>query len=215
MTSLIVNEIFNSIQGESTFAGRPCTFIRLTGCNLRCRYCDTEYAFSEGESIPLDEILKKTAAFGCSLVEITGGEPLTQKATPELVQRLLGSGYTVLTETNGSLNIDLLDSTSVRIVDMKSPSSGESDKNDYKNIERLTPKDQLKFIISDKDDYKFAVEILNRYQPEIPGGNILFSPCADILDPAQLSEWILQDHLDVRLNLQLHRIIWPDIERGV
>lgn len=213
--ALTVNEIFHSIQGESTFAGRPCIFIRLTGCNLRCSYCDTKYAFSEGSQLSIDEILIKAEEFDCSLVEITGGEPLIQKETPELAKRLLEKGYTVLLETNGSLDISLLNSECIRIVDIKTPSSNENDKNDYRNIDRLSEKDQLKFVIANRNDYLFARDILERHRPGISPENILFSPCADRTDPAMLAEWIIKDGLAVRLQLQLHRIIWPDIDRGI
>ncbi len=213
--SLLVNEIFQSIQGESLYSGLPCIFIRLTGCNLRCSFCDTEYAWSEGDRLGIDEILAIVNDFKGNLVELTGGEPLVQPETPLLIQRLIEKGYTVLIETNGSLDISVLPEGCIRIMDIKCPSSGESEKNDYTNINTLTPGDQIKFVIRDRDDYVFAVNILGEHKPNMPTANILFSPQADTLPPHQLAEWIVSDGLGVRLHLQLHKVIWPDIERGV
>lgn len=213
--ALTVNEIFQSIQGESLHAGRPCVFVRLTGCNLRCRYCDTAYAYEEGKPLSLGHIVDQVTAFGCGLVEITGGEPLLQPETPLLVTRLLDLGYEVLVETNGSLDIDILDRRCVRIVDMKCPSSGEEHRNDPANLARLSPLDQLKFVMADKADYAFAKHLIQEGRPAIPPSSILFSPVTGVLDPADLARWILEDNLAVRLHLQLHTIIWPHAERGV
>lgn len=213
--TLTVNEIFHSIQGESLHAGRPCVFVRLTGCNLRCRYCDTAYAYDEGKPLSPGDIVDQVAAFGCGLVEITGGEPLLQPDTPRLVTRLLDRGYEVLVETNGSLAIDTLDRRCVRIVDMKCPSSGEEHRNDYANLARLTTTDQLKFVMADKADYAFAKHLIRERHPAITPSSVLFSPVTGVLDPAELARWILEDKLAVRLHLQLHTIIWPHTERGV
>lgn len=212
---LKINEIFHSIQGESIFSGIPCVFVRLTGCNLRCTYCDTGYAFEEGEHLTIDTILKKIAYFSCNLVEITGGEPLMQGQTPALAKVLLDQGYHVLMETNGSLDIGLVDNRCIRIVDMKCPSSGQSHKNNLDNLKHLTGKDQLKFVIGDVVDFKFAKDFLEKHQPAIPGDHILFSPVMDKLPLDELAKWILGHRLPVRMQIQLHRIIWPDTDRGV
>ena len=213
--SLLVNEIFYSIQGESSFAGTPCIFVRLTGCNLRCSYCDTRYAYENGSEMEVASILQAVEYFSCPLVEITGGEPLMQPGTPELVSRLLERDFRVLVETNGSLNIDCVDSRAVRIVDIKCPSSGEHGCNDLQNLKRLSPHDEIKFVIGDKEDFNYAKQMLSLI-PEKPGmeRHIHFSPVSGRLDPKDLAMWILDDHLPVRLNLQLHRIIWPEEERG-
>lgn len=213
--SLVVNEIFHSIQGESLYAGRPCIFIRLTGCNLRCSYCDTDYAYTEGTVMSVTDIITSVTPYNCSLVEITGGEPLLQKNTPKLIRELISSGYTVLVETNGSKNIDFIDSECIKIVDIKCPSSGESESNDLGNIQRLRPHDQLKFVIGSRDDFCFAEAIIRNEAMTVPDGNILMSPISGILDPAELAEWILKSGLNVRLQLQMHKIIWPDTDRGV
>ena len=212
--TLIVNEIFYSIQGESTYAGLPCVFIRLTGCNLRCRYCDTTYAYEEGAEMELADIMNRLRRYRCRLVEITGGEPLLQKQTPQLVQKLLDRGYEVLMETNGSLDIDSVNPRCHRIVDIKCPSSGQSEQNSWNNLKRLTTLDQVKFVIGDLNDYRFAKTKLGLLPPDLPTGQILFSPVAGKMSPALLAEWILSDHLPVRLQLQLHRVIWPDRPRG-
>jgi 7-carboxy-7-deazaguanine synthase len=213
--TLIVNEIFYSIQGESTYAGRPCAFIRLTGCNLRCTYCDTTYAYDGGVEMELADILNRIGRYRCRLVEITGGEPLLQDQTPQLIQKLLDQGYEVLMETNGSLDIDTVNPKCHRIIDIKCPFSGQSEQNDWDNLKRLTSLDQVKFVIGDSQDYQFAKTKLSLLPPDLPAGQILFSPVAEKMPPALLAEWILSDHLPVRLQLQLHRIIWPDKPRGV
>ncbi len=212
---LKVNEIFYSIQGESTYAGYPCVFVRLAGCNLRCRYCDTRYAYDEGRDMEIAGILKAVEDFSCPLVEVTGGEPLLQPQTADLVTRLLGRDYRVLVETNGSLDIDAIDRRAVRIVDIKCPSSGEQNRNDLQNLKRLSPLDEVKLVIGSREDYEFAKRILNLI-PEKPGveRRVHFSAVFEKLAPRDLAEWILEDRLPVRLNLQLHRILWPDIQRG-
>jgi 7-carboxy-7-deazaguanine synthase len=214
--ALRVNEIFHSIQGESTFAGQPCVFVRLTGCNLRCSYCDTAYAYEEGSFMDIDEIAEKVKGFGCSLVEVTGGEPLIQDETPGLITTLLEPGYTVLLETNGSRDISVVDPRCVKVMDVKCPSSGEEKKNDLENLYRLNHGDELKFVIADRKDYDFAVDMLTR----VPEGkkdkiNVHFSPCYGRIDPLELADWILKDKLNIRLNLQLHKYIWPPDMRGV
>jgi 7-carboxy-7-deazaguanine synthase len=216
---LKVNEIFYSIQGESSFAGRPCVFVRLTGCNLRCSYCDTRYAYDEGKDMPIEAILESVDAFSCRLVELTGGEPLLQPETPELVRKLLQRGFRVLVETNGSLDIDLIDPRAVRIVDVKCPSSGECERNDPDNLKKLMPQDEVKFVIANRADFDYARSVL-RMIPERPDseGKILFSPVtlpgSDRQAARDLAAWILEEHLPVRLNLQLHKILWPGEERG-
>ncbi len=213
--SLLVNEIFYSIQGESIYSGRPCIFVRLTGCNLRCSYCDTRYAYEQGVKMELTEIMNRIADYMCRLVEITGGEPLLQSETPTLIYRLLENGYEVMLETNGSLDISRVDERCIKIVDIKCPTSGESDKNDMENLKRLGSKDQVKFVIENRMDYEYAKQTMDSTCPDFPGDQILFSPMSEGIAPAQLAEWILEDNLNVRLHLQLHKIIWPDRKRGV
>jgi len=213
--SLMVNEIFYSIQGESTYAGCPCIFIRLTGCNMRCTYCDTQYAYEAGAILSLDAIMKKIAEFPCRLVEITGGEPLLQRETPNLISHLIESGYRILMETNGSFNIDCVDSRCIKIVDVKCPGSGEEGTCDLDNLNRLNPGDQVKFVICHRKDYEYARRTCDRIPNKISASHILFSPAAGRMDPAELSQWILKDGLDVRLHLQLHKILWPHQDRGV
>jgi 7-carboxy-7-deazaguanine synthase len=213
--SLMINEIFFSIQGESVYAGCPCIFIRLTGCNLRCSYCDTQYAYEAGHIMQLGEIVDRISLFPCRLVEITGGEPLLQSDTSELVSQLLSNGYRVLMETNGSLNIHSVDSRCIKVVDVKCPGSGESHRCDMGNLLRMDAKDQLKFVICHREDYDYAKNKLEKIPEKIPARHILFSPAAGIMKPADLAGWILEDGLNVRFQLQLHRSIWPDVGRGV
>lgn len=212
--SVIVNEIFYSIQGESLYAGLPCVFLRLTGCNLRCSYCDTRYAYAQGAAMRLPDIMAKIAAYRCRLVEVTGGEPLMQPETPLLVQTLVESGYRVLVETNGTYDIGALDSRCIRIVDIKCPGSGESRKNELRNLDLLNGSDQVKFVIGDRPDYLYARETLKRIPAGFPESHVLFSPVGERIAFRRLAEWILQDHLQVRLQLQLHKITWPDTVRG-
>lgn len=212
---LIINEIFHSIQGESLHAGRPCVFIRLTGCNLRCSYCDTRYAFSEGHSMELGAIMAQINRFDCRLAELTGGEPLLQEEATDLVTHLLDTGYEVLLETNGSRPIDGVDPRCVRIVDVKCPGSGESEQMHWDNLTQLTPRDQLKFVLQDRADYEYAVSVARRKPAPLPWDHLLFSPVRDQLPPRELARWMLADGLKTRLHLQLHPIIWPDRDRGV
>ena len=214
--SLRINEIFYSIQGESLYAGLPCIFIRLTGCNLRCAYCDTLYAYDEGMDITLPEILSRVESYpAAALVEITGGEPLFQNETPDLVKQLLDHGRTVLMETNGSLDISRIDSRYIRIMDIKCPSSLMHSHNDPDNLRRIGPNDQIKFIIENQTDYLYALNALKQIPPDFPRSSVLFSPAFGMLSPNILAKWILKDGLGVRLHLQLHKLIWPKTERGV
>jgi 7-carboxy-7-deazaguanine synthase len=212
--TLKVCEIFYSIQGESTRAGYPCIFIRLAGCNLRCSYCDTAYAQSPGTQYSVEDIIKTVGRYPCRLVEITGGEPLMQADTPELAAELLRRGYTVLLETNGSLLLDRLDPRCIRIVDVKCPSSGEGGSFNPAVLEALSDHDELKFVISDRSDYEFARDFLQRLAG-VTLAAVHFSPVMLRLSAADLSAWILADGLNVRCSPQLHRLIWPDMERGV
>ena len=213
--ALIVHEIFYSIQGESLYAGLPCVFLRLTGCNLRCVYCDTRYAYREGTTLEIPEIMDRVADYRCRLVEITGGEPLYQQDTPFLVQALIIKGYTVLLETNGTYDISRLDYRCVKIVDIKCPGSGESQKNRLDNLKHLSRNDQTKFVIGDREDYVYARDIAKLIPVEFPQSHILFSPVHEKIAVQTLAEWILHDNLNVRLHLQLHKLIWPNIHRGV
>ncbi|MGC9454535.1 MAG: radical SAM protein [Phycisphaerae bacterium] len=212
--TLTVNEIFLSLQGEGLRTGMPCAFVRLAGCNLRCRWCDTTYALTEGEEMELSDILMRVGRLGCKRVEVTGGEPLIQKHTPELLRRFCDAGYETLLETNGSLDISTVDEPVVRIVDFKCPSSGEQDANCWANVERLTSHDEVKFVIADRTDYDFARDtVAERRLLEICP--VTFQPVAGVCEPAKLAGWILSDGLDVRLGLQLHKILWPGRKRGV
>lgn len=213
--ALTINEIFHSIQGESLHAGRPCIFIRLTGCNLRCRYCDTRYAFREGRPMEMEAILAQIRSFDCRLVELTGGEPLIQDEATDLITVLLDAGYGVLLETNGSRPIEGVDPRCVRIVDVKCPGSGESERMHWGNLAHLTANDQLKFVIQDRADYEYAVSVTRRKPDLLPWDHLLFSPVRDKLPPRELARWMLADGLEARLHLQLHAIIWPDRDRGV
>ena len=212
---LTINEIFHSIQGESTFAGRPCVFVRLTACDLRCRWCDTPYAFHEGRKMSVDEVVADVEARGCNTVEVTGGEPLLQPDVYPLMRRLVESGKTVLIETGGHRSIADVPAGVVRIVDVKCPGSGESAKNDWSNFARLTRQDEVKFVIADRRDYEFAKEIIEREQLPARVNAVLFSPVHGELDPKLLSEWVIADRLDVRVQLQVHKYIWSPETRGV
>jgi|SRR5208337_610257 len=211
-----VSEIFHSIQGESSWAGQPCVFIRLTGCNLRCSYCDTSYAYEQGRFMEIPEIVEQVRRLQCDLVEVTGGEPLIQAETPSLIAGLLDAGHTVLMETNGSIDIGVVDPRCVSIMDIKCPSSGEAQQNDFENLGRLTPSDELKFVIGDRSDYEYAREVLQRMDPKsIRMGHVHFAPVFGEISLEVLATWILEDHLPVRLNLQLHKLIWNPVQRGV
>jgi 7-carboxy-7-deazaguanine synthase len=222
-----VNEIFKSIQGESTYTGLPCTFIRLSGCNLRCSWCDTQYAYEEGEEMSIGDILRKVkgienSTLGArspkstehSLVEITGGEPLLQKEVYPLIERLLTEKYRVLLETNGSLNIGRLDKRVVKILDLKCPDSGMSERMNWDNLKKLGAKDEIKFVLSSKRDYEWAKGIISNYSLN-KNRILLMSPVKRRLKPEKLAKWILEDDLKVRLQLQIHKYIWPRKKRGV
>ncbi len=212
--SLRVNEIFKSIQGESTYAGTPCVFVRLTGCNLRCSYCDTTYAYEEGIDMSVNEIVKEIEGYDCKNVCITGGEPLLQKNVYKLINLLKTKSYKIFVETNGTLDIDLLPGNIIRIMDVKCPDSGMNKEMDWRNLERLRGDDEVKFVMSSKKDYEWAKRIVRKHN--LPDKtNVLFGSAYGKLKPKSLARWILKDRLNVRLQLQLHRIIWPDKARGV
>ncbi|MCC7416997.1 MAG: radical SAM protein [Acidobacteria bacterium] len=212
---LTVNEIFHSIQGESTHAGRPCVFVRLTSCDLRCAWCDTPYAFTGGRKQSVADVVAAVEAYECPLVEITGGEPLLQEDVYELMRALADRGRTVLLETGGHRPIGRVPPDVIRIVDIKCPGSGEAHRNDWSNIGHLTPRDEVKFVIADRRDYEFARDTIGRLDLAGRTGAILLSPAHGILDPEPLSAWVLADRLPVRLQLQIHKYIWPPATRGV
>jgi 7-carboxy-7-deazaguanine synthase len=212
---LTINEIFHSIQGESTYAGRPCVFVRLTACDLRCSWCDTPYAFTEGSKMSLDAVLSQVAQYGCGLVEITGGEPLLQRDVYPLMQALVDSGRTVLLETGGHVSIKDVPARVIRIVDVKCPGSGESAKVHWANLDLLTPDDEVKFVLRDRADYEYAREVLARHKLADRTAAVLFSPVHDVLPAKDLAAWILEDRLPVRLQLQAHKFIWSPETRGV
>lgn len=212
---LTINEIFHSIQGESTHTGLPCVFVRLTACDLRCSWCDTPYAFHEGRKMSLDAVLDSVAAYDCPLVEITGGEPLLQPDVYALMDALLERGYTVLLETGGHRSIASVPAGVVRIVDVKCPASGESQKNDWSNLDLLTPADEVKFVVQDRVDYEFAKQVIAQHALAGRCAAILMSPVHGVLDAKELARWILADKLPVRLQLQAHKYIWSPETRGV
>ncbi len=212
--SLQVTEIFHSIQGESTYAGRPCVFIRLTGCPLRCTWCDTAYAFEGGESMSEREVLQRVQGFHCALVEVTGGEPLHQPAGISLIKKLCSEGYEVLIETSGTIDISVVDPRAHIILDIKCPGSGMLDRMKWENLSFLQQKDEAKFVIQDRGDYEWARSILEQYS--LPSRcPVLFSPVHEMLELRQLAEWILADALSVRFQVQLHKFIWGSETRGV
>ncbi len=207
---LRITEIFHSIQGESTHAGRPCVFVRLTGCNLRCRWCDSEYTFTGGERMSLDDVMARVKSFGCRFVEVTGGEPLAQPEALDLIVRLCDEGHEVLIETSGSIDITPVDRRAKIILDVKCPGSGEVEKNRWSNLDALSPHDEVKFVIADRTDYEWSRHIVA--ERGIDPERVLFSPVWGELDLKQLAGWILADRLSVRLQTQLHKHIWgPDV----
>jgi 7-carboxy-7-deazaguanine synthase len=213
---MVVTEIFKSIQGESTFAGLPCVFVRLTGCNLRCHWCDTAYAFYGGGKMTIEQVHDRVRQLGGRLVELTGGEPLLQKKEViPLTERLLADGYQVLVETSGERFVGDLPRPVVKVVDVKCPGSGESDKFCFENLEALESKDQIKFVILDETDYRYARSFLERHKVRDRVDEIIFSPVFGQMPPLQLVEWILRDGLEVRLGFQLHKFIWDPETRGV
>ena len=212
---LTVNEIFHSIQGESSRAGYPCVFVRLTACDLRCTWCDTAYAFHEGRKMSVDDVVAAVAEHGCPLVEITGGEPLLQEDVYPLMDRLLAGGHTVMLETGGHRPIARVPAAVLKIVDIKCPASGEAARNDWSNLDRLAPHDEVKFVIQDRADYEFARDVIARHGLMSRGPAVLLSPVHGVLDARTLSEWMLADRLTARLQLQIHKYIWSPTTRGV
>lgn len=211
---LKVNEIFHSIQGEGSRSGFPCVFIRLTFCNLRCTYCDTEYAFYEGSDMSINEIMNQIKKYNCDLVEVTGGEPLLQDESEVLLKELCDSGYEVMLETGGSLSIEKVDKRVKKIIDFKCPSSKMDTKNNYDNINFLDPTDEVKFVVGDKEDYEWSKNLISKYKLNNKC-EILFSAVFGKLDYRELAEWILKDNLKVRFQVQLHKHIWQPDKRGV
>ncbi len=210
-----ISEIFYSIQGEGSRRGLPCAFVRLVGCPLRCRWCDTSYAFSGGQGMSVEEILGQVNSYSTRMVCVTGGEPLAQPEAHELMRRLADAGYTVLLETSGALDLSEVDPRVVRIVDLKAPGSGEEGRNLWSNLDLLRKSDEIKIVLLDRGDYEWAREILQRHQLASRVRTLLFSPVHGVLDPALLAAWILEDNLPVTLQLQLHKLLWPQVTRGV
>jgi 7-carboxy-7-deazaguanine synthase len=212
---LTINEIFHSIQGESTHTGRPCVFVRLTACDLRCSWCDTPYAFHEGRKMSVEDVVSDVAAFECPVVEITGGEPLLQPDVYPLMSELLARGHTVLLETGGHRSVAQVPAGVVRIIDVKCPASGEAAKNDWSNLDLLTATDEVKFVVQDRLDYEFAKDVIARHALAGRCAAILISPVHGVLPGKDLAAWILADRLPVRLQLQAHKYIWSADARGV
>lgn len=212
---LTVNEIFHSIQGESTHAGRPCVFVRLTACDLRCTWCDTPYAFFEGTRMSVDDVLAQVRSYGCEVVEVTGGEPLLQQDVYPLMERLLAEGHTVLLETGGHRSVSAVPPGVHRIIDVKCPGSGEAEKTCWANLEELRPNDEVKFVIRDRGDYEYARRVVAEQALHNKCAAVLFSPVHGVMNNRDLAEWILQDRLPVRLQLQAHKYIWDPSTRGV
>lgn len=213
--TLTVNEIYQSVQGESTWAGLPCVFVRLTFCDLRCTYCDTEYAFYEGAKMPLGEIVAKVRAYDCPLVEVTGGEPLLQPACPRLLAMLCDAGFDVLLETSGAHDIAAVDPRVHRIMDLKTPSSGECARNLESNITRLTTRDEVKFVIGSREDYEWARGKMAEFDLASKVRAVLLSPVFGKIAPADIVSWMLEDRLPARFQLQMHKFIWEPRARGV
>lgn len=212
---LTVNEIFHSIQGESTHAGRPCVFVRLTACDLRCVWCDSPYAFHEGAKMSVDDIVAAVTAYGCGLVELTGGEPLLQREVYPLMDRLHAAGLQVLIETGGHRSLELVPAYATAVMDVKCPGSGEAARHDADNFARLRPHDEVKFVVADRADYEFARTVVARERLTERVAAVHFSPVHGVLDPRTLSEWVLEDRLPVRVQLQAHKYIWGADVRGV
>jgi 7-carboxy-7-deazaguanine synthase len=212
---LTVNEIFYSVQGESTRAGALCVFVRLTACDLRCSWCDTPYAFHEGAKRSIDDVVAEVEGYGCPLVEITGGEPLLQDDVYPLMDRFLARGRTVMLETGGHRSIARVPRPVVKIVDVKCPASGEAARNCWENMDALAPHDEVKFVIQDRLDYEFALDVMRRHAVASRCAAVLLAPVHGVLDPQRLSEWMLADRVPARLQLQLHKIIWTPETRGV
>jgi 7-carboxy-7-deazaguanine synthase len=213
--TLKVNEVYSSVQGESSWAGWPCVFVRLTACDLRCTYCDTAYAFYEGKKRLVSDVLAEVLATECPLVEITGGEPLLQKNVLPLMTQLCDAGKTVLIETSGAHEISAIDSRVHRIMDLKTPSSGECARNLWSNIEHLAKRDEVKFVIGSREDYEWAREQVRVHRLDERCGCVLFSPVFGKIEPREIVDWIVSDKLPVRFQLQMHKFIWPPTQRGV
>jgi 7-carboxy-7-deazaguanine synthase len=213
---LRVTEIFRSVQGESTHAGRPCTFVRLTGCPMRCVWCDSEYTFTGGEHVSIDDVMAQVQSLGCQLVEVTGGEPLAQKEGFRLVSRLCDAGFEVLVETGGYVSTEDLDQRASVILDVKCPASAEASRNHWPNLDRLrSDKDEVKFVLVDRDDWEFAKEVIARYELQTRAKAVLISPAWGQIDLKELAEWIASSGLNIRMQLQLHKYIWGAEARGV
>ena len=212
--TLKVNEIFKGIQGESTYAGLPCSFIRLTGCNLRCNYCDTTYAYDEGREFSIDSLFKEVEKLNCNLVEVTGGEPLLQEKTLELFDLLISKNYSALLETNGTISLKNVNSSVIKIMDIKCPGSGSSDKTNWSNLDYLTSKDEIKFVISNREDFNWAVKVMKEKKLD-ELCTLLFSPNHKQLKSSDLAEWILTENINVRFQLQIHKYIWGENSRGI
>jgi 7-carboxy-7-deazaguanine synthase len=210
---LRITEIFHSIQGESSHAGRPCAFVRLTGCNLRCRWCDSEYTFTGGERMSLDDVVDRIKSYGCDLVEVTGGEPLAQSESLDLIRRLCDGGHEVLLETSGSIDIAPVDPRATIILDIKCPGSGEMASNRWENLEHLKAKDEIKFVIADRTDYDWARRIIEEHN--LSRWTVLLSPVWGEMGLKSLAEWMLADRVPARLQTQLHKHIWGSEARGV
>ncbi len=213
--TIVVNEIYHSIQGESTWAGLPCVFVRLTFCDLRCNYCDTEYAFYEGKKESLGNVFAAVMKFPCPLVELTGGEPLLQKNVLPLMTMLADAGRTILLETSGAHDISAVDPRVHRIVDLKTPGSGEFERNLWSNMEHLTKLDEVKCVMGSREDYEWSREKIQKFDLTNRCRAVLFSPIFGRIDPREIVEWILADNLDVRFQLQMHKFIWTPTQRGV
>ena len=211
---LKVNEIYYSIQGESSYTGLPCIFIRLTYCNLRCTYCDSEYTFHDGNNMSINDILETIGQYSCKLVEVTGGEPLVQKECITLLKKLVDLDYEVLLETSGSLTIKDVPKQVINIIDFKCPSSGMKKKNHWDNINYLKPNDEVKFIIEDREDYEWAKMKIRQYNLN-KKSKILMSPSYNKIEEKEIVDWILKDNLNVKFQIQLHKIIWKDTDKGV
>ncbi len=212
---MVITEIFKSIQGESTFAGLPCVFIRLTGCNLRCHWCDTAYAFHGGRKMTVDEVMERVHKLGCKLVEVTGGEPLLQEDVYPLTEQLLSEGYRVLVETSGERYVGRLPRAAIKVLDVKCPGSGEGGNFCVDNLGALERKDQVKFVIADEIDYRYTRNFMFQHDLRSRVNEIILSPVFGQLHPRQLAEWILRDGLEVRLGLQIHKFIWDPDTHGV
>jgi len=229
--TVYINELFYSLQGESTYAGRPCVFIRLRGCHLRCNYCDTEYAFHEGDKRTIDKVIEQcfeltNGQTGCDLYEITGGEPLLQRGVHPLMARLCDLGKTVLIETSGACDIGVCDPRVIRIMDLKTPGSGEADRNDWSNLDKLNERDEVKFVLTDRADYDWMVAVLDKHRLHEKVNAVLVSAVNEMrpgleiagvpgLAVRDLAEWILADNLPVRFQTQLHKLVWDPLARGV